>query len=189
MAERFQPGGVAYTKDGRKYRVEDVEDGIVYCASEAGAETEFAGDQLLTQAEWEARGKGDRERIYTRLKLADAYARPGPRLEKGAGEKVLAAIGRLMPALLDFAAYRVAVDFLTAAGEDAAAAGLSIVKCRQVFDTAPLDVRIGLLARTLGVPPKTLIDAAQIGDNLMRAILSKGMEAYPESLAEFRARR
>ena len=189
MAERFQRGGVAYAKDGRKYRVDEVEDGIVYCSSDAGAEAEFAVDQLMTQSEWDARGKGDRDRIYAKLKVADAYARPGPRLEKGAGEKVIAAIGRLMPALLDFAAYRVAVDFLTQSGEGASVAGLSIVKCRQVFDGAPLDIRIGILARTLGVPPKTLIDAAQIGDNLMRAILSKGMEAYPESLAEFRARR
>ena len=189
MAERFQRGGVAYAKDGRKYRVDDIEDGIVYCSSAAGAETEFSSDQLLSEAEWEARGKSDRDKVYGRLKLSDAYAKPGPRLDKGAGEKVLAAIGRLMPALLDFAAYRIAADFLAQAGEGDLLAGLSIVKCRAVFDAAGLDVRIGLLARILGVPPKTLIDAAQIGDNLMRAILSKGMDAYEESLADFRARR
>jgi hypothetical protein len=189
MAERFQRGGVAYAKDGRKYRIDDIEDGIIYCSSAAGAETEFAADQLLNQAEWDARGKSERDKIYSRLKLSDAYAKPGPRLDKGAGEKVLAAIGRLMPALLDFAAYRIAVDFLQQAGEPDHVAGLSIVKCRTVFDSATLDVRIGLLARILGVAPKTLIDAAQIGDNLMRAILSKGMAAYEESLTEFRARR
>lgn len=189
MAERFQRGGVAYAKDGRKYRVDDVEGGVVYCSSDAGAETEFSSDQLLTQTEWEARGKGDRDRLYGRLKLSDAYAKPGPRLDKGAGEKVIAVIGRLVPGFIDFAAYRVAVDFVTQAGETALVSGLSVAKCRQVFDGAPLEVRVGVLARTLGVPPKTLIDAAQIGDNLMRAILSKGMEAYPESLAEFRARR
>jgi hypothetical protein len=189
MAERFQRGGVAYAKDGRKYRVDDVEDGIVYCSSSGGAETEFAPDQLLNQAEWQARAKGEGDKVYGRLKLSDAYAKPGPRLDKGAGEKVLAVIGRLMPALLDFTAYRVAVDFLTQSGDGALVAGLSIVKCRQVFDSASLDVRIGLLARILGVPPKTLIDAGQIGDNLMRAILAKGMEAYEESLADFRKRR
>ena len=189
MVERFRVGGHAYAKDGRKYRIDEVEDGIVSCSSDAGAETEFPADQLLSQAEWEARGQGDRDRVYGKLKISDAYAKPGPRLEKGAGEKVIAAIGRLMPALLDFAAYRIAADFLASSGEAGSVAGLSIVKCRQVFDSAPLDVRIGLLARTLGVPPKTLLDAAQIGDNLMRAILSKGMEAYPESLADFRARR
>lgn len=31
MAERFARGGVAYAKDGKKYRVDDVEDGTVYC--------------------------------------------------------------------------------------------------------------------------------------------------------------
>lgn len=189
MAERFQRGGAAYAKDGRKYRVDDVEDGIVYCSSAGGAETEFSADQLLTQAEWDARGKGERDRVYGRLKLSDAYAKPGPRLEKGAGEKVLAAVGRLHPALLDFAAYRIAVDFLAQSGERDLVSDLSIGKCRAVFDAAPLDVRIGLLARLLGVPPKTLLDAAQIGDNLMRAILAKGMETHEESLAEFRARR
>jgi len=189
MAERFQRGGVAYAKDGRKYRVDDVEDGIVYCSASSGAETEFAPDQLLNQTEWDTRGKAERDKVYGRLKLSDAYAKPGPRLDKGAGEKALAVIGRLMPALLDFAAYRIAVDFLTQAGEEALVAGLSIVKCRAVFDAASLAVRIGLLARILGVPPKTLTDAAQIGDNLMRAILSKGMESYEESLADFRARR
>jgi hypothetical protein len=189
MAERFARGGVAYAKDGKKYRVDDVEDGTVYCSSPSGAETEFAAEHLLSEAEWESRSARDRDKIYGRLKLSDAYTNPGVRLDKGAGERVLAAIGRLMPELLGFAAYQIAADLLQQGGDGTLVSSLSVAKCRAVFDEATLDVRIGLLARVLGVAPKTLIDAGQIGDNLMRAILAKGIAAQEEKLAAFRAGR
>jgi hypothetical protein len=189
MVERFAVGGVAYAKDGRKYRVDDIEGGIVYCSSSSGAETEFTEAQLLSEAEWTALSTRDGDRVYGRLKLSDAYTGAGVRLDKGAGERVLAALGRLMPEVPNFAAYRAAVDFLQQSGEGDVVASLSIAKCRAVFDAAPLEIRIALVARTLGVPPKTLIDAGQIGDNLMRAILAKAAEGQQESLAQFRAHR
>ena len=187
MAQRFARGSTVYTKDGRKYRVDDVEDGIVYCSSSSGAETEFSEAQLISEAEWEA-GSG-RDRVYAKLKLSEAYTGKGPQLDKGAGEGVLAAIRRLRPELIDFAAWRIAGEILRQGGDGSLVAGLSVAKCRAVFDGASLDTRIGLLARLLGTPPKTLIDAGKIGDNLMRAILEKGMASHEEAVAEFRARR
>src|SRR4051812_47441188 len=135
MAKRFSRGDVAYSRDGRSYRVDDVEDDIVYCSTTSGAETEYSADQLLTAAEWKARSGVDADRIYGRLKLSEAYTAKGPLLDKGAGERVLATIARLMPALLDFAAYQIAADMLRQAGEGDQVAGLSIVKCRAVFDS------------------------------------------------------
>src|SRR5882757_9844219 len=102
MAKEFARGETVYAKDGKKYRVDDVEDGIVYCSSSSGAETEFAADQLFSGEEWEARSAGDRDRLYGRLKVSEAYTKPGPRLDKGSGEKVLAVLGRLMPELVPF---------------------------------------------------------------------------------------
>ena len=50
MTDRFPPGAVAYAKDGRRYVVDEVADGLAYCTAPGGAETEFPETQLMTEA-------------------------------------------------------------------------------------------------------------------------------------------
>ena len=57
MRTRFPRGSTAYAKDGRSYIVEEVSDGIVYCTTPSGAETEFPESKLMSQTEWEAKAK------------------------------------------------------------------------------------------------------------------------------------
>jgi hypothetical protein len=37
MADKFRPGDAVYAKDGRRYIVDEFDDGIVYCSSPSGA--------------------------------------------------------------------------------------------------------------------------------------------------------
>lgn len=185
MAIRFRRGALAYAKDGRVYTVETVEDGVVYCRSEGGAETEFAEASLMTEAEWTARSSARRETVYSRLKQARAYAAPARGLDRKASEQLLVRIDRLSPGIVDFAAFTTAARVLEEAGEGAAVAGLSIAKCRDVFDAAAPEVRATLLASLLDAQPAALVEAARLGENLLRALLDKGLAAHAEEYEAF----
>ncbi len=189
MASKFHRGAVAYTSNGRSYVVDEVDDGIVYCSTESGAETEFAEVNLLTEAEWNARTDNKSGLVYARLKQARAYAAPPPKLDRAAAEQLLVKIERLMPGMLDYAAYTVASRILAEGGDGDLAPGLSIVKCREVFDAARPEQRAALLASILDTPAEALVGAGRLGDNLMRAMLEKGMAGQTEAFEEFGDRR
>lgn len=189
MASRFRRGGTAYAKDGRSYTVDDVDGGIVYCSSPGGAEAEFPESALLNEAEWAARSDGRRDLAYTRLKQARVYLQPVARLDRVPSEQLLAKAELLSPGLLDFTAYTVAKRALAEAGGEDLLAGLSIAKCRDVFDAAKPEIRAGLLATLLDAPPAALVGAARLGDNLMRALLEKGLARHQAEFDSFRDRR
>lgn len=185
MAPRFSRGAVAYAKDGRSYTVDEVEDGIVYCTGSNGAETEFPESALLNEAEWAARSDGRRDLSYLRLQQARAYASTPAKLDRAAAERVLARIERLSPGILDFAAFTVATRIMVENGDQDLVPGLSIVKCRAVFDAAKPEIRASLLATILGTPPAALVDAGRLGDNLLRAMIEKGLAAQAEAYEAF----
>jgi hypothetical protein len=188
MASKFRLGTIAYTQDGRRYFVDDVDGGIVYCSSQSGAETEFPETQLLTEAEWKARSDGKRTDLYPRLKQAPPYT-SAPKIDRAAAEQMLLKVSRLAPSVLDFVAHDVAVQILTDNGDGDLTPGLSIVKCRQIFDSAEPAVRVGILAARLTVAPDVLVGAARLGDNLMRAMLDKGLAAHADAFEAFQGRR
>ena len=185
MTAKFRPGATVYTANGRNYVVDEVDDGVVYCSTPGGAETEFAEANLLTEAEWNARGGNKAGLIYARLRQARAYAAPPPKLDRAGAEQLLAKIERLMPGMLDYAAFTIAARILAEAGDAALASGLSIVKCREVFDAAAPELRASLLASLLATPPDALIGAGRLGDNLMRAMLDKGMAGQEADFEAF----
>jgi len=190
MPGKFPRGAIAYTQAGRRYTVEDVADGTVYCVGDNGAETEFAETALLTEAEWTARSEKRAGNVYDRIKRARAYAVPAPpgpggRFDRAAATTFLARADKLSPGLLDFAAFTVAGRILAETGEAALAETLSISKCRAVFDAAAPEIRAGLLASLLATPPDVLLNAARLGDNLMRALIAKGMAGQAEAFEEF----
>jgi hypothetical protein len=185
MPSKFRRGALAYTENGRRYTVDAVEDGTVYCVGENDAETEFSEGALLTEAEWTARAEKRGVSVYTRLKQSPLYAKPAARLDRGAAFTLLARIEKLTPGILDFTAFTTAEQILGDAGEALPAAGLSIAKCRAVFEDAPPETRAGLLAALLATPPEMLINAARLGDNLMRALIEKGMAAHGTAFEEF----
>jgi hypothetical protein len=176
MASRFPPGAAVYTKDGRRYVVDEVADGLVYCTAPGGAETEFPESQLMNEAEWAGRTDGRRDALYGRLKQSRAYA-PAKGLDRAAAERTLAKVGQLFPGILDFVAFTVASRVLTESGDQAFIPELSIVKCRALFDDAPPETRITLLAAQVGTPPGTLIGAVGLGENMARAMIDKGLDA------------
>ena len=188
MTERFSRGAVAHARDGRSYVVEEVEDGIVYCTASNGAESEFPESALLNEAEWAARSDGRRDVSYLRLQQSRAYAAAAVKLDRAASEQLLAKVERLSPGLLDFAAFTVAARTLVENGDQVLVPGLSIVKCRAVFDAAKPEIRASLLAGILGAPAAALVDAGRLGDNLMRAMLEKGLAAQAEAFESFRDR-
>jgi hypothetical protein len=188
MASKFRLGTIVYTHDGRRYFVDEVDDGIVYCSSDSGAETEFPESKLLTEAEWKARSDGKRTDLYPRLKQAPPYTN-APKLDRSAAEQMLLKVGRLAPSVLDFVAHDVAARILTENGDGDLVGGLSIVKCRGIYDSADPAVRAGILAQALGVAPDVLVGAARLGDNLMRAMLDKGLASHAEAFEAFQGRR
>ena len=188
MASKFRLGATVYTQDGRRYFVEEVDDGIVYCSSDSGAETEFPESKLMTEAEWKARSEGKRTDLYPRLKQAPPYT-SAPRLERAAAEQMLMKVDRLAPSMLDFVAHAVAARILEASGDGDLVEGLSIIRCRAVFDSAEPAARAGILAQMLGVAPDVLVGAARLGDNLMRAMLDKGLASQAEAYEAFQSRR
>ena len=187
MAERFPPGAAAYAKDGRRYVVDEVAGGIVYCTASGGAETEFPEAQLATEAEWTARSGGRREMIYSRLKQARAYAPYRGQLDRAAASHFIAKAEQLFPGILDFAAFNVASRILRESGDQALVPELSIIKCREIFDGVPPETRAAILAALVGATPETIVGGAKLGDNLTRAMIEKGLDA--EAFEAFGSRR
>src|SRR5689334_22854410 len=114
MASRFPRGSIVYAKDGRSYIVEEVADGIVYCTTMSGAETEFPESMLKSEAEWTGGSKGGpkRELSYPRIKQSRHFLPSGEKLDAAASERMLAKVDRLTAGLLDFAAFTVATRIL-----------------------------------------------------------------------------
>lgn len=189
MPPRFRAGAAAYAKDGRRYVVDEVADGVVYCSSPGGAETEFAESQLMNEAEWSARSGGRPEMLYGRLRQARAYAPYKGPLDRAGAEQLLAKAERLFPGILDFTSFTVASRVMSETGNQDFVPELSIVKCRAIFDAAVPETRASLLAGLVGAPPDRLVSASRLGDNLMRAMIDKGLEASAVSFEDFRARR
>ncbi len=177
MASRFRRGANAYDKQGRAYVVEDIEDGIVYCSSDSGMETEFPEAALTTEEERDARSAGKRDRLYDRLKQSRVYQAQTGKLDRAASEQVLAKIERLLPGILDFAAFAAARRIMSEGGDRDLIATLSVAKCREVFEAAKPEIRATLLAGAMGSPPEVLVGAGRLGDNLMRAMLDKFLAA------------
>jgi hypothetical protein len=189
MPSRFQPGAAAYAKNGRRYVVEEVQDGIVYCLSAGGAETEFAEAQLLNETEWAAQAGSRMDRLYGAIRQSKAYAPYSGKLNRTAADRLLAKADRLVAGILDYTAFVSAERALAASGDGAAAGELSIVKCREIFDTASPESRTSLLAGLIGSPPEVLVGAVDLGDNLLRAMIAKATTAGSMSFAEFGTRR
>lgn len=186
MASRFTRGAKVYTQDGRSYRVDEVEGDRVYCTSDGGAETEFGAETLLTESEWSAKTGGRRDLFYTRLKQSRPYTSATlGKIEAVTAEALLKKVERLSPGILDFAAFSAAEQAMGENGDGDLVSGLSIAKCRTVFDSAGADVRVSLLATLLGIPIEALADAGRLGDNLMRALIEKGLAPRSEAFEEF----
>lgn len=190
MPGKFPRGAIAYTQNGRRYTVEEIADGTAYCVGDNGAETEFAESALFTEAEWAARSEKRSGNVYDRIKRARPYAAPTHRdskgkLDRNAATTVLARVDKLSPGILDFTAFTIAGRILAETGEAHLADGLSIGKCRAVFDAAPVEIRASLLAALLSTPLDVLLNAARLGDNLMRALIEKGMATQAEAFDAF----
>jgi len=65
---------------------------------------------------------------------------------------------------------------------------LSIVRCREIFDEATAETRATLLSAALGTIPDRLVSAAGLGDNLLRAMVDKGLAENLHSFDAFRTR-
>jgi hypothetical protein len=185
MAGKFPRGAIAYTQNGRRYTIEEVEGGTAYCIGDNGAETEFAEAALFTEAEWAARSEKRAGNVYDRIKRARPYQAAATKLDRAAATTLLARVEKLKPGMLDFAAFTIAGRILAEAGEAHLADGLSISKCRAVFEAATPEVRASLLAGLIATPPDMLLNAARLGDNLMRALIDKGIAAQAEAFEEF----
>lgn len=185
MSVRFVPGATVYTKDGKSYTVDEVEDGTVYCASPGGAQTEFAEDSLLNESEWAAKSDGRRDLFYTRLKQAKPYTQHTGKQDAATASQLLAKIDRLSLGLLDYAAFITAEKVMIDNGDGQLVSGLSIAKCRAVFDEARPEVRLSLVAAMLGINTDALLDAGRLGDNLMLALIEKGLAGHGEAFEDF----
>jgi hypothetical protein len=185
MPGKFPRGSIAYTQNGRRYTVEDADDGTVYCVGDNGAETEFAESALMTESEWAARNEKRAGNVYDRIKRGRAYMMASGRLDRAAATTVLGRVDKLVPGILDFTAFTIAGRVLSEANEGQLADGLSISKCRAVFDAATPEIRASLLASVLATPPDVLLNAARMGDNLMKALIEKGMAAQSDAFEEF----
>jgi hypothetical protein len=190
MPTRFPVGSTAYAKDGRSYVVEEVADGIVYCTTSNGAETEFPESQLTSEAEWAAKTKVglQREVSYVRLKQSRQFLPAGAALDAAAADRLLVKAERLSPGILDFAAFTVAAHILAEHREADLVERLSIRKCREVFDAAPPAVRARLLADLLGARPDALVSAVGLGENLLKAMVAKGLEPLQAAYDAFQDR-
>ena len=185
MSARFVPGATVYTKDGKSYTVDEVEDGVVYCTSPGGTLTEFAEDLLHNESEWAAKSDGRRDLFYTRLKLAKPYTDFSGKQDAATTSQLLAKIDRLALGILDYAAYITAEKVMIDNGDCQLVSGLSIAKCRAVFDEARPEVRLSLLAAMLGIGTDALLDAGRLGDNLMLALIEKGLASHGEAFEDF----
>ena len=177
MPDRFPPGATAYAKDGRRYVVDEVADGLAYCTAPGGAETEFPESQLMTEAEWSARSGNQRDVIYAKVRQARGYAAYKGPLDRAASEHFLGRAEQLFPGILDFAAFSVASRALDESGDRGSIPNLSIVKCRAVFESATPQTRATLLAGIVAAAPEKIVGGARLGDNLTRAMIEKGLDA------------
>ena len=177
MPGRFKRGAVVYDKQGRDYTVEDVDGGMVFCVSDTGAESEFPESALISEAEWNARNDGKRGRLFDRLKSSRIYSAPTGGLDRAASEQALAKIERLLPGILDYTAIATAKRIMAETGDRDLVDTVTTAKCREVFDAAKPETRAVLLAHVMGQPPEVLVGAGRLGDNLMRAMLDKFLEA------------
>lgn len=185
MVERFSAGAVVYAKDGRRYVVDDLADGVVYCSSDSGAEVEFSEGQLVSEAEWSSQFDDRREKLYAKLKQSKPFTLATGRYDRTAAEAMVKKIGNLLPGILDFAAVTASNKILDQAGGREIGVELSTAKCRDIFDAATPEVRLSLLAQVLNVEPDKLLSAARLGDNLLRALIDKGMEASAAAFEAF----
>jgi hypothetical protein len=87
--------------------------------------------------------------------------------------------------MLDFTAFTVAARTLAETGDADQAAELSIAQCRKIFDEAKPEIRASLLAAIIDAPPVALVSAGRLGDNLMRAMLDKGMAEHASAFQGF----
>jgi hypothetical protein len=190
MPTRFPRGSTVYAKDGRSYIVEDVADGLVYCTTSSGAETEFPQSSLLSEEEWAAKTKAGlhRDVSYARLKQSRHFLPAGKKLDAAGADRLLAKAQLLSPGLLDFAALTLATRILVEHRDDDLVTRLSIRKCREVFDAAPAAVRVRLLADLLGARADALVSAAGLGDNLLIAMFDKGLEPLRAEYEAFQDR-
>jgi hypothetical protein len=189
MASKFRRGAIVYTSNGRSYVVDEVTDGVVYCSADSGAETEFSESSLLTEAEWNARSGSKIGLVYSRLRQSPRYGKAPAKVDRAGAETVLAKIERLMPGILDFTAFTIATDILAEDGDQKLEAELSIAKCREIFEAAKPEVRAGLMASMLGMQPDVLVGAGRLGDNLMRALIAKGLGDRAAAFDNFGDRR
>jgi hypothetical protein len=189
MPPRFHPGAAAYAKDGRRYEVAEVEDGIVYCRSAAGAETEFDETLLFNEAEWLARTGAQPDRLRSAIQQAKAFAPYRGKLTLAAASRLLDKAERLAPGILDYTAFVCAERALAEAGQTTAAIDLPISKCREIFDAASPESRTAMLAGLIGSPPEVLAGAADLGDNLLKAMIGKAATAGSVPFEDFRDRR
>lgn len=185
MTERFPVGSKAYTKEGRAYTVEEVDGGIVYCSLPNGTETDFPESALTSEAEWSSRSDGQDDVVYGRIKRAKAFSAASAGLNPAASEKILKRADGLSPGLLDFAAFTVATRSLDDSGHSDQKDGLSIIKCRTAFDSQPPAARLSALAYVLGADAKVLVSVADHGDNLITAMIDKGMAPQAQAYEDF----
>ena len=92
---------------------------------------------------------------------------------------------RLTAGLIDFAAYRTATRVLTDNHDQEQVATLSIVKARDIYDAAKPEVRASLLAEVLLTEPAMLMKAVQLGDNVLRNLIDKGLAAHGNAFEDF----
>ena len=190
MTTRFRRGSTAYAKDGRSYIVEEVADGIVYCTTSGGAETEFPESKLMNEAEWAGKTKVglQRELSYPRLRQSRHFLPAGETTDAAAADSLLGKAERLSPGILDFTAFSIAVRILAERNENDLVDQLSIRKCRELFDAAPPPVRARLLADLLGARPDALVSAGGLGENLLKAMVAKGLEPLRAEYESFQDR-
>ncbi|PKU24116.1 hypothetical protein [Telmatospirillum siberiense] len=190
MRTRFPRGSTAYAKDGRSYIVEEVADGIVYCTTSNGTETEFPESKLMNAAEWEAATKVGlrREVSYLRMRQSPHFLPAGGTSDEAAADRLLVKADHISPGILDFAAFTVAERILAERKEEDLAGQLSVRKCREMFDAAPPSVRARLLAHLLGARPDALVSAGGLGENLLKAMVAKGLEPLQAAYEAFQDR-
>ena len=185
MAERFRVGSTAYTKDGRAYTVEEVDDGMVYCSLPNGTETDFPEESLINETEWASRSHGQEDVIYSRIKQSKAYSSSAAGLNGSAAAKILQRADGLSPGILDYTAYTVASSALKESVHGDYIEHLSIVKCRAAFDEQPPEARLSALAYILGADAKILAKVADHGDNLISAMLTQGITPQIKAFEDF----
>jgi hypothetical protein len=102
-----------------------------------------------------------------------------------AATPILLKLDKLSPGILDYIAFTSAVRVLRDTGDDDLGKDLSVVKCRAAFDGAPAGTRLALAAFVLALTPAALLDAGRLGDNLIRALIEKGLAPQMDAFDEF----